>query len=39
MKRLTEEKCHSTVAIPLKGKVSSLNASVAAGIILYEIMK
>jgi 23S rRNA (guanosine2251-2'-O)-methyltransferase len=39
MKRLTGEKCHSTVAIPLKGKVSSLNASVAAGIILYEIMK
>lgn len=39
MRRLTEEKCDYTVAIPLKGKVSSLNASVAAGIVLYELMK
>jgi len=39
MRRLTEEKCDYRVRIPLKGKVSSLNASVAAGIILYEIMK
>lgn len=39
MRRLTEEKCDYTVSIPLKGKVSSLNASVAAGIVIYEIMK
>ncbi len=39
MRRLTEEKCDYTVSIPLKGKVSSLNASVAAGIVLYELMK
>jgi len=39
MRRLTEEKCDYIVSIPLKGKVSSLNASVAAGIVLYEIMK
>ena len=39
MRRLTEEKCDYRVRIPLKGKVSSLNASVAAGIVLYEIMK
>ena len=39
MRRLTEEKCDSVVAIPLRGEISSLNASVAAGIILYEIMK
>jgi len=39
MRRLTEEKCDYTVAIPLKGKVSSLNASVAAGIVLYELLK
>ncbi len=38
MRRLTEEKCDMTVRIPLKGKVSSLNASVAAGIVLYEIL-
>jgi len=39
MRRLTEEKCDYIVSIPLKGKVSSLNASVAAGIALYEILK
>lgn len=39
MRRLTAEKCDFIIRIPLAGKVSSLNASVAAGIILYEIMK
>lgn len=39
MKRLTKEKCDYIVSIPLKGKISSLNASVAAGIVLYEILK
>lgn len=39
MKRLTEEKCDFLVNIPLKGQVTSLNASVAAGIVLYEILK
>ncbi len=39
MRRLTEERCDYVFAIPLKGKVSSLNASVAAGIILYEATK
>ncbi len=39
MHRLTEEKCDLVVKIPLKGKVSSLNASVAAGILLYELLK
>lgn len=38
MRRLTAEKCDYTVRIPLAGKVSSLNASVAAGIVLYEII-
>ncbi len=38
MKKLTEEKCDTLVRIPLKGQVSSLNASVAAGIILFEIL-
>jgi 23S rRNA (guanosine2251-2'-O)-methyltransferase len=37
MRRLTAEKCDYIVRIPLAGRVSSLNASVAAGIILYEI--
>jgi 23S rRNA (guanosine2251-2'-O)-methyltransferase len=39
MRKLTEEKCDYTVKIPLKGKISSLNASVAAGIVLYELLK
>ncbi len=39
MRRLTQEKCDYIVNIPLKGKISSLNASVAAGIILYELLK
>jgi 23S rRNA (guanosine2251-2'-O)-methyltransferase len=37
MKKLTQEKCDHILKIPLKGKVSSLNASVAAGILLYEL--
>ena len=37
MKRLTQEKCDHILKIPLKGKVSSLNASVAAGILLYAL--
>ena len=39
MKRLTQEKCDHILKIPLKGKVSSLNASVAAGILLYELTR
>ena len=39
MRRLTEEKCDYIVSIPLKGKVSSLNASVAAAIVMYELMR
>ncbi|HQA52581.1 MAG TPA: TrmH family RNA methyltransferase, partial [Spirochaetota bacterium] len=38
MRRLTQEKCDFLVKIPLKGNVSSLNASVAAGITLYEFL-
>lgn len=38
MRRLTAEKCDFIVRIPLAGNISSLNASVAAGIVLYQIM-
>lgn len=34
--RLTREKCDGTVSIPMHGKINSLNASVAAGIVIYE---
>ncbi len=37
--RLIKEKSDVTVALPMRGKVNSLNASVAAGILMYEITK
>ncbi|NLK17696.1 MAG: 23S rRNA (guanosine(2251)-2'-O)-methyltransferase RlmB [Clostridiales bacterium] len=37
MRRLTRELCDKVVSIPMYGKVNSLNASVACGIIVYEI--
>lgn len=39
MKRLVKESCDFIVKIPMKGKVTSLNASVAAGIFMYEIRR
>jgi len=37
--RLVKEKCDFTVSLPMEGRISSLNASVAAGIVLYEIAR
>lgn len=37
--RLVKEKCDFIVSLPMKGKINSLNAGVAAGILMYEIMK
>lgn len=37
--RLVQEKCDMTAAIPMKGDIDSLNASVAAGILAYEIVR
>lgn len=37
--RLVKEKCDVTVSLPMLGKVNSLNASVAAGILMYEIAR
>lgn len=37
--RLLREKCDFVASLPMKGRGSSLNASVAAGIVLYEISR
>ena len=39
MSRLTKENCDFSVKIPMNGKISSLNASVSAGIVIYEAVK
>jgi 23S rRNA (guanosine2251-2'-O)-methyltransferase len=39
IRRLIKEKCDFLVRIPLKGKISSLNASVAGAIVMYEAAK
>ena len=37
--RLVKETCDMTAAIPMKGDIDSLNASVAAGVLAYEIVR
>lgn len=37
--RLVKEKCDFTVGIPMYGEISSLNASVSAGLIMYEVVR
>lgn len=39
MSRLVKENCDFLVKIPMKGKITSLNASVSAGIVMYEATK
>ena len=39
MSRLVRENCDVLLKIPMKGKISSLNASVSAGIVMYEVVK
>ena len=39
MRRLTEQQCDFLVKIPMVGQVESLNVSVAAGIMIYEVFK
>lgn len=39
MRRLTRTRCDTLVRIPMAGQVSSLNVSVASGIVLYETMR
>lgn len=39
MSRLVRESCDFTATIPMYGKVNSLNASVACGIMIYEVVR
>lgn len=39
LRRLTRQRCDALVHIPMAGQVSSLNVSVAAGIVLYETVR
>ena len=39
MSRLVKESCDFIINIPMKGKINSLNASVAAGIVIYKIIE
>ena len=39
MGRLVKENCDFVVSLPMKGKVSSLNASAAAAVTMYEVLR
>lgn len=39
LSRLVREKCDVILSLPLKGKIGSLNASVAAGVLMYEVVR
>ena len=37
--RLVKETCDFVASVPMKGEIDSLNASVAAGVLAYEILR
>ena len=39
LRRLVRERCDALVRIPLRGRIESLNVSVAAGVVLYEAVR
>ena len=39
VRRLVRERCDASVRLPLRGHIESLNVSVAAGIVMYEILR
>jgi 23S rRNA (guanosine2251-2'-O)-methyltransferase len=39
LSRLVKERCSEIVRLPMRGKINSLNASVATGIVLYEALR
>ena len=36
---LTAKKCDAIISLPMYGKINSLNASVAAGVLMYEVVR
>ena len=39
MSKSVKDECDYIARIPMKGKINSLNASVAAGIMIYEMIR
>src|SRR6478735_6024212 len=39
LRRLVRERCDRLVHVPMRGRVDSLNVSVAAGVVLYEVVR
>ena len=39
LRRLTRESCDELVAIPMQGLITSLNVSVATGVLLFEAVR
>jgi 23S rRNA (guanosine2251-2'-O)-methyltransferase len=39
LRRLVREHCDALVRLPMLGKIASLNISVAAGVVLYEVVR
>ena len=39
MSRLIRESCDFIVSLPMHGRISSLNASVAGAIVMYEVLR
>ena len=39
VRRLVLEKCDHVAGLPMQGKLNSLNASVAAGVLMYEVVR
>ncbi len=39
LRRLVREKCDAVISIPMRGRLNSLNVSVAAGVVLFEALR
>ncbi len=39
LRRLVRERCDAVISIPMRGKLNSLNVSVATGVVLFEVLR